>query len=152
MKKKVFGRKLSRSSPSRKALFAGLSRSMILNGKIETTRAKAKAVQGSLEKLVTIAKKGDLAGKRKALAVLDNARDAMDALYQNVAPSFSGKKSGFIRLISLPPRKGDNASVVKMEWTEKVAISEKGLRSNSKTEKKIEAKKTVKSSKKTTKR
>lgn len=120
MNKRVFGRKLSRSRPSREALFASLARSIILNGKIITTRAKAKAVQGDVESFVTTAKKGGLSGMRKVLASLDNARDAVDFLYQNVVPAFAKKTSGYTRIISLPPRKGDNAKMVRIEWTEKV--------------------------------
>ena len=56
MNKKVFGLKLSRSRPAREALFSALSRAMILSGKIVTTHAKAKAIQGEVEKFVTLAK------------------------------------------------------------------------------------------------
>jgi len=120
MNKKVFGRKLSRSRPAREALFATLARSIILNGKMETTKAKAKAVQPDLEKFITVAKKGGLAGWRRVLASLDNQRDAVDALYQKVAPSFTKRTSGFTRIISLPRRKGDNAEMARIEWTEKM--------------------------------
>lgn len=119
MNKKVFGRKLSRSRPAREALFSTLMRSVILNGKIETTKAKAKAVQGDLERFITLAKKGELEGKRKIFAGLDNAQDALDALYQKVVPAFSSKTSGFTRIISLPNRRGDNAQMVRLELTEK---------------------------------
>lgn len=124
MNKKVFGRKLSRSRPAREALFASLARAMILNGKIETTRAKAKAVQGNLEKFITLAKKGDLSSKRKILARLDNARDAADILFQEVATAFAGRSSGYTRIISLPRRRGDNAQMVRIEWTEKITKNE----------------------------
>lgn len=120
MNKKVFGKKLSRSRPAREALFASLARAMILNGKIVTTRAKAKAVVGYLEKMVTVGKKATLAGKRRILSDLDNKRDALTALYENVVPAFATRTSGYIRLITLPNRKGDNSQVVRMEWTEKV--------------------------------
>jgi len=136
MKKKVFGRKLSRSRPAREALFAQLIRSMILSGKVITTRAKAKAVQGSIEEAVTIGKKGGLSGQRKILASLDNARDALSALTQKVVPSFAGRTSGYTRLISLPRRRGDNAQMMKIEWTEKIE--------EPKTEKKEKVKKTPK--------
>ncbi len=119
MNKKVFGRKLSRSRPAREALFASIARAMLLNGKVETTRAKAKATLGMLEKMVTVSKKGTVAGMRRVLADLDNQRDALNALYQEVAPSFT-RTSGFIRLIQLPNRKGDNAQMVRMEWTDKI--------------------------------
>ncbi len=144
MNKKVFGRKLSRSRPAREALFATIARSMFLNGKVETTRAKAKAVVGMLEKMVTISKKGGLSGARRVLADLDNQRDALNALYQEVAPSFSARTSGFIRLIQLPNRKGDNAQMVRMEWTDKIVKKEKVA----KEPKKKEEKKIAKSAKK----
>src|SRR5512141_972348 len=155
MNKRVFGRKLSRSRPSREALFASLARSIILNGKIITTRAKAKAVQGDVESFVTTAKKGGLSGMRKVLANLDNARDAVDFLYQNVVPAFAKKTSGYTRIISLPPRKGDNAKMVRIEGTEKVDMKKverrvtketadmKAKRAEKKT-KKTESKKEVK--------
>lgn len=120
MNKHVFGRKLSRSRPAREALFSSLIRSLIINGKIETTKAKAKAVSSQVEKFVTLAKKGELSGKRSILANLDNARDAFDALYQRVVPAFATKSSGFIRLIAIPNRRGDNAQMVRVEWTEKL--------------------------------
>jgi large subunit ribosomal protein L17 len=120
MNKKVFGRKLSRSRPAREALFATLTRALILNGKIITTRAKAKAVQGSVDKMVTMAKIGNLSARRKVMSNLDNARDATDILFQKVVKAFPAKNSGFTRIISLPRRVGDNAQIVRMEWTEKV--------------------------------
>lgn len=120
MKKKVFGRKLSRSRPAREALFASLTRAMIMDGKMVTTKAKAKAVIGDLERFVTLAKKGDLTSRRKVMSALDNDRKAVDVLFQKIAKSFSGRLSGFVRLTSLPRRKGDNAEMMKVEWTEKI--------------------------------
>lgn len=150
MNKKVFGRKLSRSRPAREALLASLTKALVQNGKIETTRAKAKAVVPSVEKMVTLAKKGGISGRRKVLSQLDNSRETTDILFSNVAKAFSAKNSGFTRIISLPRRHGDNAEIVRLEWTEKVEISEE---ENKKEEKKPEKEKeTVKSVKKTTKR
>lgn len=120
MNKRVFGRKLSRSRPAREALFAQLTRALILNGKIVTTRAKAKAIQGDVEKYVGLAKKGDLNSRRIVLSSLDNAKSVVDTLFRKVAPIFSGKKSGYTRIVLLPSRKGDNAKMVKIEWTEKI--------------------------------
>jgi len=120
MNKKVFGKKLSRSRPSREALFASLTRSMIINGKVTTTHAKAKAVQGMIEKMMTLAKKGDINARRIVLSNLDNAKDAVDSLFKNVAKAFEAKKSGFTRIILLPSRKGDNSKMARIEWTEKV--------------------------------
>ncbi len=128
MNKKVFGRKLSRSRPAREALFSALSRAMILSGKIVTTHAKAKAVQGEIEKFVTLAKKADLSSRRRALARLDNAKDALEMLFGSVGPAFSTRQSGFTRIISLPRRTGDNAKMVRIEWTEKVTEIKKEVK------------------------
>jgi large subunit ribosomal protein L17 len=125
MNKKVFGRKLSRSRPAREALFATLVRSMIISGKIKTTMAKAKAIQGDLEHMVTLAKKADVASRRRALAYLDNDRKISDLLFQQVGQFFKTRTSGFTRITSLPERRGDNAKMAAIEWTEKVELKEK---------------------------
>lgn len=157
MNKRVFGRKLSRSRPAREALFATLARALILNGKIVTTRAKAKAVQTDVEKFITLAKKGTLAGRRRILSSLDNKRDAVDNLYQKITAAFSGRQSGYTRIISLPRRKGDNAEMARLEWTDKIVGSEKPKADNkkikkAKVEKKTPADKKIKPAKKNNKK
>lgn len=119
MNKKVFGKKLSRSRPAREALFSSLSRSLILSGKIITTKAKAKAVQGDIEGFVSLAKKGTLSARQSVLASLDNAKDATDFLFQKVVKMFAEKSSGFTRIINMPRRKGDNSEMARLEWTYK---------------------------------
>jgi large subunit ribosomal protein L17 len=125
MNKKVFGRKLSRSRPAREALFASLIRGMILSGKIVTTMAKAKAVQGDMEHMITLARKGDIPARRRALAYLDNDKKISDLLFQQIGAFFASRTSGFTRIISLPQRRGDNAKMARIEWTEKVTLKEK---------------------------
>jgi large subunit ribosomal protein L17 len=125
MNKKVFGRKLGRSRPAREALFATLIKSMIVNGKIETTMAKAKAIQGDLEHMITLAKKADLSSRRRALSYLDNARKVNDLLFSQVGQFFKSRASGFTRIVSLPARRGDNAKMARIEWTEKVELKAK---------------------------
>lgn len=93
-----------------------------------------------MERLVTLAKKGNLAGKRKVLANFDNARDAMDVMYQRIVPSFTSKSSGFTRLILLPNRRGDNAEMVSIEWTEKIVEAPKKEKKVSKKSRKVEKK------------
>jgi large subunit ribosomal protein L17 len=143
MNKKVFGRKLGRSRPAREALFSSLVKSMILNGKIKTTKAKAKAIQGDLDHIITLAKKGDLSSRRKALSYLDNARETADLLFQQVGSFFKDRTSGFTRIISLPARRGDRALMARIEWTEKVELKTKEPKVKIKKAEKIE-KKTVK--------
>ena len=72
---------------------------------------------------------------------LDNAREATDILFQKVVKAFLAKNSGFIRIISLPRRVGDNAQMVKMEWTEKIEYGEKKKPEVGKKGKKVEEKK-----------
>lgn len=157
MKKKVFGRQLSRSKPAREALLASLAKSLILNGKIETTRAKAKAVTPDVEKMVTFAKKGTILGRRKVLAMLDNNRKATDVLFTNVVKALEGKTSGFTRAISLPRRHGDNAEMLRLEWSEKVdykvkeKVEKKEIKKEEKKEEKKEVKETIKKEVKTKK-
>lgn len=144
MNKKVFGRKLSRSRSAREALFSALIRSMIKSGKIVTTFAKAKAIQGDLEKMVTLAKKADISSRRRALSYLDNAREVTDLLFQSVGPAFKSRTSGFTRIIPLPPRKGDNSKMSRVEWTEKVEIKAKEPKVKVKKEKIVKEKKVEK--------
>lgn len=125
MKKKVFGRKLGRSRPAREALFTSLSRAMILGGKITTTRAKAKSMQGFLEKLITEAKKGGINARRRVLSRMDNDRKTVDILFSGITKMFTARKSGYTRLIALSVRKGDGASMVRMEWTETLTVGKK---------------------------
>lgn len=150
MNKKVFGRKLSRSRPAREALFTSLAKALIKNGKIVTTRAKAKAVLPNVEKMITLAKKESLAGRRRVLAMLDNSKEETGILFGNVVKAFSGKNSGFTRIISLPRRLGDNAEVVRLEWSEKVEYETKAK--EEKKAKKVEAKEVKKETKKTVKK
>jgi len=125
MNKKIFGKKLSRGRPAREALFASLIRAFVLNGKIETSKAKAKAIQSDLEKIITLAKKGTLSGRRQILANLDNAKDAVEAIFVKVGRSFDKRSSGFTRIVNTPPRKGDNSPMVRIEWTENENVSTK---------------------------
>lgn len=123
MKKRVFGRQLSRERDSRRALFRSLIRALVFNGKIVTTRAKAKAIQGEAESLVTLAKNGSVAAKRRALSRVGNDRSIAEYIYKSVVPALSERKSGFTKLTSLPQRVGDRAKIVRLEWV--VAIERK---------------------------
>ena len=115
MRKKVFGRKFSMSSTSRQGLFRSLIRSLVLYGKIETTKAKAKAIQADVDKLFKLVAKDDLAARRLAIAKLGNDTETVDKLFK-LKPMTTDRKSGFTRIINLPNRKGDNAEVARIEW------------------------------------
>lgn len=124
MKKKVFGRKLSRDTDSRKALFRSVIKSLIEKGSIKTTRAKAKAVQAEIDKIITLARHEGLSGKRRVYSVFGNDRKTTDALF-NYALTLKDRKSGFTRITPLPNRPGDMARLARLEWTEKTEVEEK---------------------------
>jgi len=99
--------------------------------------------------MVTLSKKGGLASRRKVLGKLDNKREATEVLFKNIAKAFSEKSSGFVRSISLPRRVGDNAQMVRLEWTEKIEYDtkvkeEKKSKKTIKKEEKKEIKKVIK--------
>jgi large subunit ribosomal protein L17 len=144
MKKKVFGRQLSRERDSRRALYRSLVRALTFNGKIVTTKAKAKAVQGEVEGLVTLAKDGSVAAKRKVYSVTGNDRSVADFIFKTIVPAFSEKRSGFTKITNLPRRKGDRAKIVRLEWgveIERKDAGSKGKRSKKLIEKKGEKEK-----------
>lgn len=120
MRKRVFGRQLSRERDSRRALFRSLVKSLVENGSINTTRAKAKAVQPFVDKLVNLGKKDTVDTRRKIYAKLGNDRKTADAIAAKVASGFKKRKSGFTRIINLPQRRGDLAKMVRLEWVKDI--------------------------------
>jgi large subunit ribosomal protein L17 len=116
MKKNVFGRKLKRDKNERKALFKSLMSAFVMNGRIQTSEAKAKAIKPEIEKLVTKAKKGGNAAKLVIEKSLTKA--AFDKMVKEIGPLFEKRAGGYTRLIKLGERFGDNSPVVIMEWTE----------------------------------
>lgn len=117
MKKRIFGRQLSRESDTRRALFRSLIRALVINGKIQTSKAKAKAFQGVAEGLITLGKRKDVSARRKLYSILANDRDIADFVVTKIVPVFIEKDSGFTRLINLPRRVGDNSQMVRLEWS-----------------------------------
>ena len=108
------GRKLGRDASHRRALYANLAGSLITHGRIETTEAKAKAVKPYAEKLITLGRRGDLHARRLAMAEL-RSNDVVHHLFSEVAPRFSERPGGYIRIVKLGPRFGDAADMVYLE-------------------------------------
>lgn len=120
MYKKVYGKKLSRNTNTRKALFRSLIKSLVAGGKIETTKVKAKAIQADVDKLFTLVRTKDaVMGKRLAMARLANDKETVNKLFGELKALTEKRNSGFTRIINLPNRKGDNAPVVRLELVEK---------------------------------
>lgn len=118
MNKRTFGTKLSRERSSRELLFVSLVEELVRHGRISTTKAKAKAVIGLIDRLVVLAKKDTLASKRQILKRLKNNKDIGTILWTDVAKTFVNRPSGFTRIIPLVSRKGDLAEMVRLEWVE----------------------------------
>jgi len=117
MRHQVAGRKLGRTTAQRKSLFRNLTTELFRHGKIQTTEAKAKAVRPQAERLITLAKRGDLHARRLA------ARDVQDPevlrrLFDELAGQFETRQGGYIRIYKLGPRKGDAAPMVLMSLVE----------------------------------
>ena len=117
MRHQVFGRKLNRDVKERKALFKSLLNALITHGKIKTTFAKAKAVQRLAEKLVTHAKENSSSTLRQISSFI-NSKDSIDKLIKDIAPRFTKRMGGYVRMIKLGKRKSDSTEEVILEWTE----------------------------------
>jgi large subunit ribosomal protein L17 len=117
MRHKVAGRGLGRSTGHRKALFRNLVTDLLDYGKIRTTEAKAKEVQGMAEKMITLAKRGGLNARRQALAYIYDEK-VVDKLFDDLSARFAGRPGGYTRITKLGPRLGDGAIVVQLELVE----------------------------------
>ena len=107
--------KLSRDSAHRKALLMNLSKEVIEHERIQTTETKAKAVKPELEKLITLAKRGDLHARRQALSALGQDKFAVYKLFEEVAPRYSERNGGYTRILKLGPRRSDSTEMVLLE-------------------------------------
>ena len=106
---------LSRDSAHRKSLLANLSKEVIEHERITTTQAKAKAVKPELEKLITLAKRGDLHARRQALSALQQDAGAVHQLFEVVAPRYETRDGGYTRILKLGPRASDSTEMVLLE-------------------------------------
>ena len=136
MRHRVAGKKLNRSSANRKALRRNLVTALLNYERIETTEAKAKAIRGQAERLITLAKRGLVAeqddpsrgvhARRVAAGRLnrwvagsDGTRvDVLKKLFEEIAPRYEDRPGGYTRMYKLGPRKGDAARMVLLELVE----------------------------------
>jgi large subunit ribosomal protein L17 len=107
--------KLSRSSSHRKALLANLMKEVIEHERIQTTEAKAKAVKPEVEKLISLAKRGDLHARRQALSTLGQDKFIVHKLFEEVAPRYAQRPGGYTRILKLGPRRSDSTEMVFLE-------------------------------------
>jgi large subunit ribosomal protein L17 len=107
--------KLSRDSAHRRSLLRNLCREVIDHERIRTSQAKAKAAKPKVEKLITLAKRGDLHARRQALAELGNDRFLVHKLFEEIAPRYAERPGGYTRIVKLGPRRSDSTEMVFLE-------------------------------------
>lgn len=108
MRHRNAGYKLGRNTSHRRALLRNLVTSIVMEDRVETTVAKAKAVRPHVEKLITLGKKGDLHARRQALAFLQT-REAVTRLFDTVAPRYGDRNGGYLRIVRTGFQRGDGA-------------------------------------------
>ncbi|UUX32844.1 50S ribosomal protein L17 [Fundicoccus culcitae] len=121
-------RKLGRTSSQRKAMLRDLTTDVIVNERIETTEARAKEVRKFVDKMITLAKKGDLSARRQAASFLRNeiadarieddevvVERVLDRLFDDYAVRYADRNGGYTRILKKGPRRGDGAPMVILE-------------------------------------
>lgn len=124
MRHKVAGYKLGRQKDQRAALRRNLARQLFTHERIRTTRAKAEAVRGFAERLITLAKRGNEAGEAQMVHArrLASARigdpEIVQKLFDDIAPRYADRPGGYTRILKLGSRRGDSAEMVLIELVE----------------------------------
>lgn len=121
-------RKLGRTSSQRKALLRDLTTDLIINERIVTTEARAKEIRSTVEKMITLGKRGDLHARRQAAAFVRNevadvreegesivVETALQKLFNDLASRYSERQGGYTRILKTEPRRGDAAKMVIIE-------------------------------------
>ncbi|PIR68392.1 50S ribosomal protein L17 [Candidatus Nomurabacteria bacterium CG10_big_fil_rev_8_21_14_0_10_35_16] len=108
-------RKFGRDKNGKKALISSLALNLIVREKIKTTLPKAKELRPFIEKLITSAKKGDVATKRLIIARLSGRRKEVKKLFEVIAPRYIERKGGYTRVLKLGVRKSDGAPMASIE-------------------------------------
>jgi len=118
MRHKMAHRKLNRTASHRKAMFANMASSLIEHEQIVTTLPKAKELRPIVEKLVTLAKKGDLNSRRIAIARTRN-KAMSKKLFDVLGPRYKDRQGGYIRIMKAGFRYGDNAPMAVIEFVDR---------------------------------
>jgi large subunit ribosomal protein L17 len=117
------GPRLGGGAAHQRHLLANQASDLFRHGRITTTQAKAKQLRPYAERLITKAKRGDLASRRAVLAQLRGDRDVVAYLFEEVAPRFADRNGGYTRTLKLGPRQGDNTPMVIIELVDRGAAS-----------------------------
>lgn len=123
MRHRKQGRGLGRNPTHRKAMLANLATAVLEREKVKTTTAKAKEARSVVERLITVAKKGDLHARRQVLKTVRD-RTVVAKLFDTIAPRFSDRPGGYTRIIHVGQRQGDAAEISILELVDNVAVDE----------------------------
>jgi large subunit ribosomal protein L17 len=115
MAHRIGGRKLSRKHGPRMALYKNLIVSILRYERVQTTEAKAKEIRGQVERVITLAKRGDLAARRQVISEFPEEPLVVSKLFDEIAPKYADRTSGFTRIVRLGQRMGDAAPLVQIE-------------------------------------
>ena len=107
--------KLSRDAAHRKALLMNLSKQLVEHERIQTSQAKAKAVKPEVEKMITLAKRGDLHARRQLLSRFGQDKFIVHKLVEEIAPRYAERPGGYTRITKLGPRRSDSTEMVYLE-------------------------------------
>ena len=107
-------RKLGRNSGARKAMFKSLLSALFEHERIETTEARAKELRKFADKVVTLAKRGDLSARRQAINLVANV-DIVHKIFEEIPEKYSERAGGYTRIYKMTPRRGDAAPMVLIE-------------------------------------
>tara|TARA_R110002074_G_scaffold205627_1_gene374030 strand:- start:394 stop:816 length:423 start_codon:yes stop_codon:yes gene_type:complete len=130
-------RKLNKTTSHRKAMFANMAASLITHEQITTTLPKAKEMAPLMDKLITLAKKGDLAARRQAIAKVRD-EDAVRKLFDIMGERYKDRNGGYTRVMKAGFRHGDNAAVAVLELVDRDE-SAKGAADKARHEAELEA-------------
>jgi len=144
MRHRNAGYKLGRNTSHRRALLRNLVTSIILEDRVETTVAKAKAVRPHVEKLITLGKKGDLHSRRQALSFLQT-RDAVTRLFDTVAPRYGDRNGGYLRIVRRGFQRGDGAekAFIELLGAERILDEKRQKRAEARTKRREEIQKAM---------
>ena len=118
MKHNINYRKLNRTSSHRKALLMNMSNALIKHEQIITTLPKAKELRPFVEKIVTLAKKGDLQSRRKTISILQDEK-MTNKIFDKFVDRYKDRNGGYTRIVKLGNRYGDNASTAIIEFVDR---------------------------------
>jgi large subunit ribosomal protein L17 len=112
---RIGGRKLGRKHGPRMSLYRNLVVAILRYEQVKTTEARAKEIRGQVDRVISLAKDGSLTARRRVVSELPDEPLVIDKLFNEIAPRYGDRNSGFTRIVRIGPRPGDAAPIVQIE-------------------------------------